>query len=102
MAKFKKLTLGRMPRVFVAILAMDDGGRGVTRAILEALRGGGWAQHREFTARTDAAILHGILELPKDERIELVPLIDEALEDLAGQDFFGTEGQIDPRGDRRG
>ena len=27
--------------------------------------------------------------------------LDDFLEELNGEDFFGTEGQLDPRGDRR-
>lgn len=101
MARFKKLTLGRMPRVFVAILA-DERAREIVNAIRSALPLGLVRKLDADHGLAAATFLRGILELPKDERLKIVPLIDEALEDLASQDFFGTEGQLDPRGDPRG
>jgi hypothetical protein len=99
MAKFKKLTLGRMPRVFVAILAHDEADM-IVETIIKALPRA--VRDKVLPASNPALFFHGILDLPKDERRKLVPVIDDALEDLASQDFFGTEGQLDPRGDPRG
>lgn len=96
--QFKNLTLGRMPRVFVAILANEEP-KVITQAICDALPDD--VRAKVLPASSPAAFLHGILELPKAQRAELVPIIDGVLEDLAGQDFFGTEGQCDPRGDPR-
>ena len=33
--------------------------------------------------------------------VKAVNMLDEALDDLFQMDFFGTEGQLDPRGDQR-
>lgn len=33
--------------------------------------------------------------------VEAVNMLDEALDNLLQMDFFGTEGQLDPRGDQR-
>jgi len=30
-----------------------------------------------------------------------IGFVDHMLDELLGEDFFGTEGQLDPRGDRR-
>lgn len=98
MAKFRRLKLGRMPRVFVAILANEEP-KVITQAIVDALPD--VVRAKVLPASSPAAFLLAILELPKAQRAELVPIIDGVLEDLASQDFFGTEGQLDPRGDPR-
>lgn len=108
--RFKKLSINNMPRVFVAILAMDDGGAAVVGEFRPALRRRAAAVARKLGIATaaaardipDAKLLHAILELDRDERAKLVPILDEVLEEMADQDAFGTEGQLDPRGDRRG
>lgn len=37
----------------------------------------------------------------KDERAVWVDAFNRMLDELLGEDFFGTEGQNDPRGDHR-
>ncbi len=41
------------------------------------------------------------LEKDKTADKELADKFNEWMDDLLGQDFFGTEGQCDPRGDHR-
>jgi hypothetical protein len=36
-----------------------------------------------------------------DEQNVWIDVVDDMLDSLHGDDFFGTEGQGDPRGDRR-
>ena len=36
-----------------------------------------------------------------DERQEVAAVLDDILDELVSNDFFGTEGQCDPRGDQR-
>jgi hypothetical protein len=37
----------------------------------------------------------------KESNIELSAQLDSMLDELKGNDFFGTEAQLDPRGDGR-
>lgn len=46
-------------------------------------------------------ILDDLLWHPRKERKELVKRFDKVCEELLCMDFFGTEGQSDPRGDHR-
>lgn len=41
-------------------------------------------------------------EMTPDERETYVEEIDDMLDCIASNDGFGTEGQLDPRGDQRG
>lgn len=99
--RFKKLTLGRLPRVFVNMLAMDEGDRAVLfheiRLIL-ATRG---ISTRQPGGNALAELACDILYLPKKTRLLIVPELDWMLDRLLEEDFFGTEGQLDPRGDHR-
>lgn len=93
----KNVTLGRLPRLFVALLALDEDTRAVVcEAMQEAL-----PLALRFTVETLAADLHAILQMPKDERVHIAATLDEMLDDLHSRDAFGTEGQNDPRGDHR-
>ena len=42
-----------------------------------------------------------ILDMDKESRIVIAEEFDAVLEGLFEEDFFGTEGQLDPRGDHR-
>lgn len=99
MSRFKPLTLGRLPRVLVKILAMSEEDRTViAEGISVTVRGSG-------TARVDAAGLAiffaAMLDTPKDLRARFAESLDQYLDSLLADDFFGTEGQNDPRGDHR-
>jgi hypothetical protein len=104
---YKPLSIGRLPRVMVAILAMDEDNR---EMIVDALRTEvevTTGQCRLFGFGTMvklkdlAACFHMVLQLPKGEREAYVSLLNRALNGLCQQDAFGTEGQLDPRGDHR-
>lgn len=41
------------------------------------------------------------VESGSDNKKTLKLILDNALDDLSNEDFFGTEGQLDPRGDQR-
>lgn len=54
------------------------------------------------TLITDLRRFAGLLE--QDKQIDTKELVDEFnawMDRLHGEDFFGTEGQADPRGDHR-
>lgn len=106
MAKFRKLTLGRLPRVMVHTLALSGDDRDMieARILREAcLSDAPWV---EALTSGDAGRLAprfaAVLDLPKAERAPFVRVLDKTLDDLLADDFFGTEGQSDPRGDHRG
>ena len=42
-----------------------------------------------------------VLDLPGTAHRAFAETLDRVLDDLLAQDFFGTEGQNDPRGDHR-
>lgn len=46
-------------------------------------------------------VLQGLLEDRREERRQWVFLLHDLCEELLHEDFFGTEGQSDPRGDHR-
>ena len=49
-------------------------------------------------------IFNKLLEMAKEDEMEaeaVSQFVDEMLEEMLGCDFFGTEGQNDPRGDNR-
>lgn len=111
MAKFRKLTLGRLPRVMVHTMAlfMDDREEVSRRIRREAAPSDApWAE-----AVTDVSVgcpgradlltpmFVAVLDLPKAEREPFVRVLDKILDGLLAEDFFGTEGQNDPRGDHR-
>ena len=93
MSSFKKLTINSLPRVMVAILAFDK----ETRELLAVELTG--ALGSPFTEATMAECFHELLEMDKDEREALIPQLNDMLNEQG--DLFGTEGQCDPRGDRR-
>lgn len=109
-ARFKPLSLGSLPRVMVAILAMPEEDRRIIaremceQPMLGLLAGFFGAQHVSFgrpTVANLAEIFDALLQLPKVSRFRIVQVLDVMLDDLRRDDFFGTEGQTDPRGDHR-
>lgn len=98
----KPVTIGRLPRVFVAILARDqedllvliDGIRKTVAAYV--------APDLSPDPRTNLAQqFNAILGMPKVARESFAKELDHALDMLLEEDAFGTEGQNDPRGDHR-
>lgn len=57
--------------------------------------------HRRLTVKNMEAVFAAILAMDKADKKEIAKVFDRALEDLAVDDFFGTECQCDPRGDGR-
>lgn len=99
-----KAPLAWLGHVFVGILALDKDDRDViaeelNKAIpghLEEL-GDGYMVRADTMAET----FRRLSELPPSSRPAMVEAINGMLRDLEQQDFFGTEGQCDPRGDHR-
>lgn len=58
-------------------------------------------EFKKLTSKTLAITFIRILQMPKADRAVVAEKFNEALDDLLGEDFFGTEGQTDPRGDHR-
>ena len=118
--KFKPLTLGSLPRVMVNILALEDE---EIVAFVESLNAceevKTWyalaemkpihtkydeiSKHVYLWVRRELAdFFQALLDLSKVTRAMFVKDFDRLLDTLGEQDFWGTEGQCDPRGDRRG
>ena len=116
--KFKPLTLGSLPRVMVNILALN---RATITAFYTAMTDcaemPSWFGVVRFIPshdHTDFATLEAstrecltifflrILNMSKSVRSFFIKDFDRLLDTLEEQDFWGTEGQCDPRGDRRG
>jgi hypothetical protein len=110
-AKFKPLTLGSLPRVLVAILAMPEEAHSmIAETIAEDivltanLRAEFQVNPAKFgvpNADNLANLFDSILQLSKKTRIDFVRQFDKLLTRLQQQDAFGTEGQHDPRGSHR-
>jgi hypothetical protein len=109
-AEFKPLSIGSLPRVMVAILAMSKEDREVIalelheqplKAFLDVWFAASDATSRIPTADNLAEIFDAVLQRPKNERALFVQAMDRMLDRLRDDDVFGTEGQIDPRGDHR-
>jgi hypothetical protein len=117
MSKFKTLSVGSLPRVFVKILAMDgDNITAFADVVLQNEEMKTWIA----TTKTDFTVPRGdflcleigardklakfflaVLNLSKVSRGMFVKDFTRLLNELGQQDFWGTEGQCDPRGDRR-
>lgn len=59
---------------------------------------------KKATRKTLRAILSGLADMaekdPTDAQV-ICDRLNEVLDCLLDEDFFGTEGQLDPRGDHR-
>jgi hypothetical protein len=121
MSKFKPLSIGSLPRVFVNLLAMDGDDIAIfaeavaaseemktwlaatrTDKVRTMARNDDSAEMVELFIRTDLAVFFcAVLNLSKVSRSFFVKDFTRLLNELGDQDFWGTEGQCDPRGDRR-
>lgn len=118
--KFKPLSVGTLPRVFVNLLALDDDGIVIfAEAVNECAEMKTWLittkegpihggeQHVEpfnvpgFTRYNLAKFFNSVLEMSAPSRGFFVKDFNRLLNSLECDDFFGTEGQCDPRGDHR-
>lgn len=57
---------------------------------------------KKLTLKNERKVFDAILAMDKEERKIIYEAFNEALDSLRDEDFFGTEGQCDPRGDGRG
>lgn len=123
--KYKPLSVDTLPHVFVNLLAQEDVVIVVfTEAMNECEEMKTWfettktkpigcartmlEEHQNGTvvsagyARKDLAVFFlAVLNLSKPVRGMFVKDFDRLLNELGTQNFWGTEGQCDPRGDRR-
>lgn len=104
--KFKPITTKNLARTMIAILAMDPPDLNRVAADIELTT----PLAEEFkrcnvspppNCDNLAKLFDAILQLPKDARTRFVGGLNRLLDDLLIEDFFGTEGQLDPRGDHR-
>lgn len=107
----RHVTWKGLPRVMVMTLALDKRDQEVLcdqimNAAVVHFATSGWAAavngvmpDDKYTAPILARIFAAILELEQPERAEFAAFYDHLLERQG--DLFGTEGQNDPRGDRR-
>ena len=65
------------------------------------LDGKGGVEQPEVGIDNLPEVLQGLLECGRAERRQWVFLLHDLCEELMHEDFFGTEGQCDPRGDHR-
>lgn len=108
-ATFKPLSTANLARTMIAILAMnsDDIGEIAERiagmpALMTSLASALQKNGNEFVDTDNPPLLFdAILQLRKSDRQEFVNHFDKLLNELVQEDFFGTEGQNDPRGSHR-
>lgn len=99
---FEPITIGRLPRVLVHVLAMKRPDRSVlVERLQEAFPDWRCARDRKMTPETMGEFCVYVLGLRKKDRRRAVNTLNEVLDSLVSEDFFGTEGQNDPRGDHR-
>lgn len=55
----------------------------------------------KLTMRSARKVFDAILATEKEDQKVILAAFDKALDELASNDFFGTEAQCDPRGDQR-
>lgn len=112
MGAFRRLNVSRLPRVMVYILALDPRDQQVLLEDMEKIARDAdprtaWADAIRAVIDSEdadgpallAAMFVAVLELPRCERGAFADRFDQLLD--AQGDLFGTEGQCDPRGDRR-
>lgn len=100
MGAFKKLKLGRLPRVMVKIGALDERDRIELVEAVERSLGVTSMKGTSVDVGSMPGVFAKVLDLPKDERRAFCVKFNHELDGVG--DLFGTEGQCDPRGDRRG
>lgn len=104
--KFKPLTLGNLPRVMVAILAMSEEDREALAVQFNSAWLPGWQRSNLGVSHPHggnelALLFDAVLQTRKAARQAFVPGLSYSLDQLLMQGAFGTEGHNDPRGDRR-
>ena len=99
MGAFRKLTWRRLPRVMVRILALDEETRReVAGEVADALN----VTSMKGQAVDDLAVTFAeILDLPQHERARFCGQLNQRLDILCEEDVFGSEAQLDPRGDHK-
>jgi hypothetical protein len=111
-ANFKYASTANLARVFVAILAMERHSpitstllyerfamkQSMTNALQQYLSRCTFVDQSIANIKHPAYLFDVILGLSKDERETFVQQFNEFLDELVQEDFFGTEGQHDPRG----
>ena len=100
---FQHLNAKRLPTVMVYTLALSDDDR---QSILDELRSALPSETPLGTLfRTGdmrlAEYFRAVLDFPAATQKAFAEAFDRVLDILSEQDFFGTEAQNDPRGDRR-
>lgn len=71
---------------------------------MEKQNGDDMAKGMRMTRKNARTVLTAIadqIEESKEDAEVYCRVLNELLDELLGEDFFGTEGQCDPRGDRR-
>jgi hypothetical protein len=58
-------------------------------------------RYKKATPRNLKKVFDNILAMDNDAKVLICEKLNEALDDLLNDDYFGTEGQNDPRGDQR-
>lgn len=116
MPKFKPLSVGTLPRVFVNLLAQDDEEIIIFfDSLTECEEMRTWFVTTRIAMKYDDSADHfpnrtrlmlaefflAVLNLSKVSRTFFVKDFSRLLNELGNDDFWGTEGQCDPRGDRR-
>ena len=115
--KFRKLSVNSLPRVMVNLLAQEDEGVVVfaeamnecaemktwfiatkTQPIDTEVRNDDSSEIQELRVRRELSkFFRALLDLSKPSRAFFVKDFDRLLNELGSQDFWGTEGQCDPR-----
>lgn len=112
---FKPVRTVNLARVFVAILSMERHSpitstlfyerfamkQSMTHALQQYLSSCTFVDQSLANTKHPAYLFDVILMLPKEEREAFVQQFNEFLDELVQEDFFGTEGQHDPRGSHR-
>ena len=99
---FEPITIGRLPRVLVHVLAMKRPDRAVlVERLQEAFPDWRCERDRKMVPETLGEFCVHLILLRKKERRSAVDTLNDVLDGLLSEDFFGTEGQNDPRGDHR-
>lgn len=93
------LTISNAPRVFLDILSRSKHDRDF---ILNHFREALVDSPSRPSVKRPSVFFNIIVGMETPRQKVVLKILDEALNDLLGDDVFGTEGQLDPRGDHRG
>lgn len=116
----KKLTVSTLPTVLIHTLALDardlaEIAHQVNTGFAALVKTLDWytrdsyveggavkSRHQGVVRACDLPVIFSdILKLPHKTRAAFCSKFNDVLDELCAQDFFGTEGQLDPRGDHR-